>query len=107
MKYLPYGMMFFFLMSIFLLPVPVVPAADSNPKPESSTTKTLATGTLTGTVTDIRGDKYVIKDFYGIQWEFLVDQSTDQIGQVMPGGLTTAEVETNGHAKKVKLVGKG
>ncbi len=55
MKYLPYGMMFFFLMSIFLLPVPVVPAADSNPKPESSTTKTLATGTLTGTVTDIRG----------------------------------------------------
>jgi hypothetical protein len=106
MKDVPYVALWLFLISFSLSPIAVVHAADSNPQPEAST-KNLATVTLTGTVTDIQGEKYIIKDSYGIKWEFLVDRSTDQSGQVMPGVLITAEVDTKGHAKKVKLLGKG
>ena len=96
----------FFLFSIALPPLPFIHAADQHPQLKEAPTD-LATVTLTGRVTDIHENRYVIKDRYGIKWEFQVDKSTDQIGQVIPGVMVTAEVETNGHAKKVKILEKG
>ncbi len=98
--------MLFFLLSLALHPLPYIQAADQHLQ-RNQTSTNIETVTLTGKVIDIAENKFVIKDTFGIKWEFQVDESTEQIGHISPGVMVTAEVESNGHARKVKILGKG
>jgi hypothetical protein len=102
----PIKVVLFTCFSLAVCPLPFLQAADQHTQVKEAPI-TIETVTLTGKVIDIQENTYVIKDTYGIKWEFHVDQSTEQNGRITPGVVVTAEVKSNGQAKKVKILGKG
>ena len=104
MKYSSVLMMLF---AIFLIALPVTQAAEMTQGPERTQERMQmdrSTVNLAGVVKDVKGDLYTVQDSQGIDWEIHIDKYTDTIGHVLPGVMIMAKVESNGHAKEVKVL---
>ena len=102
-----YSSVLMMLFAIFLIALPVTQAAEMTQGPERTQEQMQmdrSTVNLAGVVKDVKGDLYTIQDSRGIDWEIHIDKYTDTIGHVLPGVMIVAEVETNGHAKEVKVI---
>jgi hypothetical protein len=72
---------------------------------QSAPTTNEASPVVQGTLMEIDGPFYVIKDSTGKEQRVHVDKSTLIIGKVQPGVQVKAEVTKDGHASAVMIVG--
>jgi hypothetical protein len=72
---------------------------------QSAPTTKESSPVVQGTLMEIDGPFYVIKDSSGKEQRVHVDKSTMIIGKVQPGAQVKAEVTKDGHAFAVTTVG--
>jgi hypothetical protein len=61
---------------------------------------------LFGMIKEVNGEVWTILDSKGQEWEIRVDETTEKKGYVaLPGFVVNAQIEADGHAKEIKVVG--
>jgi len=94
---------FILVFAVSLCIVPCVQASEMRDLMEQAQNENLLT-MISGIVQDVQGAWAVVEDSQGDEWKIQIDDYTDTIGQVLPGVTIMAMVESNGHAKEVKVL---
>ncbi|WP_454061903.1 hypothetical protein [Candidatus Nitrospira salsa] len=91
-----------FALSLWL--VPVAQAGEFNNATRDASMDGHSLEMVSGIIKDVEGELFTVQDSQGIHWKIQVDRYTDTIGKVQEGAMITAMVESNGHAKLLKVL---